>query len=101
MTRKTTMLWRFQARPQSIDAAVNSTVEAMKKRLRPTSVDSQPVSGTTIPFETKYEVRTHVTSSTDAEKLACMCGKATFPIVTSSTSRIVASIAATATSHLL
>ncbi len=47
------MLFRSQAKPQSIELTVKSTVEPMKKRLRPNSVESQPVIGTTMPFDTR------------------------------------------------
>jgi hypothetical protein len=48
-----------------------------------------------------YEVSTHAASSTPAERLPRMCSSATLAMVVSSTSMIVASITATAISHLL
>src|SRR5579864_6717291 len=54
-----------------------------------------------IAFATIYEVSTHAASSTPADRLPRIWNNATFAIVVSSTSMMVASITATATSHLL
>ena len=53
--------------------------------------------GRMIALETRYEVRTHVVSSTVAERLPAMCGSATLTTVVSSTSMNVPSMTATAT----
>src|SRR5579883_2118112 len=53
---------------------------------------SQPLSGITIAFETRYEVSTHVASSCVAASPPAMCGRATFTMVMSSTSMKVASV---------
>src|SRR5208283_6089249 len=50
-------------------------------------------------FETRYEVRTQVLSSTPAERLPAMCGKATLATLVSSTSMKVASITVRAITH--
>src|SRR5208282_6057568 len=63
------------------------------------SPESHPESGSTIAFETKYEVRTQVDSSAPADKFPEMCGKATFAIDVSSTSMNVASVTVTAITH--
>src|SRR5208282_4553442 len=60
------------------------------------SPESHPESGSTIAFETKYEVRTQVDSSAPADKFPEMCGNATFAIDVSSTSMNVASVTVTA-----
>src|SRR5271167_939904 len=54
--------------------------------------DNHPLRGSTIAFETRYEVRTHVLSSCPAERLPAMCGRATLAMEVSSTSMNVASV---------
>src|ERR1022692_4209842 len=54
--------------------------------------ESQPLRGSTIALETRYEVRTQVLSSCPAERLPAMWGNATFAIEVSSTSMNVASV---------
>src|SRR5690348_2127222 len=53
-----------------------------------------------IPAATRYVVTTHATSSTLAEKLPCIWGRATLTIELSRTSRIVHRITEAATIHL-
>src|SRR5579863_744821 len=60
---------------------------------------SQPVSGSTMAFEIRYEVRTQVLSSTVAERLPAMCGSETLAMLVSSTSMNVANITVAAISH--
>src|SRR5260370_39348731 len=48
--------------------------------------------GSTMAFETRYAVRTHVASSVVADRLPAMCGSATFATEVSSTSINVASM---------
>src|SRR6185503_16065110 len=55
--------------------------------------------GSTIALDTRYEVSTHVLSSTPAPRLPAICGTATFAMLVSSTSMNVASVATTAVSH--
>ena len=52
-----------------------------------------------IAFATRYEVNTHVASSTVAETLPAMCGSDTFTTVVSNTSMNVLSMTAMATIH--
>src|SRR5215472_7489546 len=61
--------------------------------------DSHPLSGSTIAFETRYEVRIQVLSSWPAERLPAMCGRATLAMEVSSTSMKVASVTVTAMIH--
>src|SRR5579863_2830688 len=61
--------------------------------------DSQPLSGRTMAFETRYEVRTQVLSSCPAERLPAMCGSATLAMEVSSTSMKVASVTVIAIIH--
>src|SRR5580698_3351924 len=63
------------------------------------SDENQPDRGSTIAFDTKYEVRTQVDSSALADKFPEMCGSATFAIEVSSTSMNVASVTVTAITH--
>src|SRR5277367_1055815 len=65
-------------------------------RFRPINPESQPESGKTIAFDTRYEVRTQVDSSAPADKFPEMCGSATLAIDVSSTSMNVASVTVTA-----
>ena len=67
--------------------------------MRPIRVASQPLIGSTIAFETRYEVSTHVASSTLTERLPAMCGKETLAMLVSSTSMNVASVTVMATAH--
>src|SRR5262245_64729570 len=95
--RNSTSDGKFGASPQSTDAAVNPAVDAMSSRLRPSIDANHPVSGRTIAFATRYEVRAHVASSVVAAMLLAMCGSDTFTTVVSSTSMKVANITAIAT----
>src|ERR1700689_5145102 len=83
---------RFGARPQRNELMVKIITQPMNSRLRPNSIESQPVSGSTIAFEIRYEVRTQVLSSTVAERLPAICGSETLAMLVSSTSMKVASI---------
>src|SRR5216684_2981890 len=60
------------------------------------SPENHPDSGSTIAFETRYDVSTHVDSSDPADRFPAMCGSATFAIDVSSTSMNVASVTVTA-----
>src|SRR5271157_4976102 len=61
--------------------------------------DSQPLSGSTMAFETRYEVRTQVLSSCPAERLPAICGRATLAMEVSSTSMKVARVTVMAMIH--
>src|SRR5580704_149810 len=54
--------------------------------------DSQPLSGSTMAFETRYDVSIHVLSSWPAERLPAICGSDTLAMLVSSTSMNVASV---------
>ena len=45
------------------ELTLKPAMQARKNRLRPSSVDSQPESGSTMALVTRYEVRTQVDSS--------------------------------------
>src|SRR5256885_5636119 len=60
------------------------------------SDENQPDSGSTIAFDTRYDVSTQVDSSAPADKFPAICGSATFAIEVSSTSMNVASVTVTA-----
>jgi len=71
----------------------------VEKRFRPISVDIQPDSGSTMAFDTRYEVSTHVDSSALADKFPEICGSATFAMDVSSTSMNVANVTVMAITH--
>src|SRR6516164_940363 len=59
-------------------------------------LESQPDSGSTMAFDTRYDVRTQVDSSAPAERFPAMCGSATLAMEVSSTSMNVASVTVSA-----
>src|ERR1022692_2906522 len=61
--------------------------------------ESQPLSGSTMAFETRYDVNTHVLSSVPAERLPAIWGNATLAMLVSSTSMNVASVTVRAMIH--
>ena len=85
--------------PQSSDEIVKPVTDVISRRFRPKWRASQPVSGSTIAFATRYDVSTHVDSSIDADRLPAMCGSDTLTTVVSSTSMNVANMTAIATIH--
>src|ERR1700723_3117333 len=98
-TRKKMSRKRLGARPHRNELMVKMTTQPMNSRFRPNSMESQPVSGSTMAFEIKYEVRTQVLSSTVAERLPAMWGSETLAMLVSSTSMKVASITVAAISQ--
>src|ERR1700733_10260481 len=90
---------RLGARPHRNELMVKMITHPINSRLRPNSIESQPVSGSTMAFEMRYEVRTQVLSSTVAERLPAMCGSETLAMLVSSTSMNVASITVAAISQ--
>ena len=71
------------------------------RRLRPKKFPSQPVMGRLMALATRNDVSTHVISSTPAENVPAMCGRATFATEVSSTSMNVPSMAVKAMRYLL
>src|ERR1035438_7075580 len=61
--------------------------------------ESQPLSGSTMAFETRYDVNTQVLSSWPAERLPAIWGSATLAMLVSSTSMNVASVTVRAIIH--
>src|ERR1035438_10144223 len=61
--------------------------------------ESQPLSGSTMAFETRYDVSTQVLSSVPAERLPAIWGSATLAMLVSSTSMNVASVTVRAMIH--
>ena len=59
---------------------------------RPKRSHSQPVSGVAMAAATMKEVSTQVIWSCEADRLPCMCGRATLAIVPSSAWMMVASM---------
>src|ERR1700732_3821307 len=87
---------RLQATPQSNELSVNTAMQIMKKRLRPNRPTNQPLIGSTMAFDTRYEVSTQVLSSLLAPRSPAMCGRATLAMLVSSTSMNAASDTTTA-----
>src|SRR5215469_3997259 len=92
---KLTSAERLLAAPQRNDVNVNLVTQISNNRLRPRRRASHPDIGRTTAFETRYEVTTHVSSSTLAARLPAMCGMETLTTVVSSSSMKVASITET------
>src|SRR5579862_7604814 len=63
------------------------------------SEENQPLIGSTMAFETRYEVRIQVLSSTPAPSPPAMCGRETLAMLVSSTSMNVASVTVSAINH--
>src|ERR1051326_1145439 len=99
ITRKTIKALGVGARAHRNDEVVKPTTESMSRRLRPNMLASQPVIGRMIALATRYDVRAHVASSIDADRLPAMCGSETLTTVVSSTSMKVANITETAINH--
>jgi len=66
------MIARLGAAPTAAEVSVNAKVATMKSRLRPRRSVSHPVMGRLIALATRNEVRTHVISSTPAERVPRM-----------------------------
>src|ERR1700728_687154 len=92
ITRNSTSIGREGASPHSSELNVKMITHPMKNLLRPNSAENHPVSGSPIAFETRYDVSTHVLSSTPADKFPAMCGRDTFATLVSNTSMNVAAI---------
>src|SRR5580692_12920598 len=90
---------RLQATPQSRELSVNKAMQIMKNRLRPNIPTNQPLIGSTIAFDTRYEVSTQVLSSLLAPRSPAMCGSATLAMLVSSTSMNAARDTTTAISQ--
>ena len=99
MTRKSTSISRFGARPQRKDAIVKPVTDAISSRLRPKWFASHPARGRMMALATRYDVSAQVDSSTVASRLPAMWGRDTFTTVVSSTSMKVANMTAIATIH--
>ena len=87
--------------PHRNEHTVNIAMQIRKYRLRPISRPSQPATGTTIPFATRYDVSVQVASSLLADSAPAMFGRLTLTIVVSRISMNGASVAAPATSQTL
>ncbi len=87
------------AMPHKNDAAVKITMQVIKNRLRPSTLEAQPPIGSTIAFETRYEVSTQVLSSLLAPSEPAIYGSATLAMDVSSTSINAASATVAAISH--
>src|SRR6266850_4402878 len=94
--RKTIIAPRLGAMPHSTELSVNTARQIRKNRLRPSSVTNHPVMGSTMAFDTRYDVRTHVLWSVVALKLPAMYGSATLAMLVSRTSMNAASATTTA-----
>src|ERR1700728_2551278 len=90
--RNSTSIGSEGASPHSSELNVKMITHPIKNLLRPNSAENHPVRGSTIAFETRYDVSTHVLSSTPADRFPAMCGRDTFATLVSSTSMNVAAI---------
>ena len=90
---------RLGATPDRRELAMKTVVESRKKRRRPRRATSQPVAGRITPFAARNDVRTHVISSSEAERVPCMCGRATLVTLVSRTCIDATSMTAVVTSH--
>src|SRR5208282_1938233 len=84
------------ASPHSRLDSVKPATAASSSRLRPSTLASQPVIGKTMALATRYEVSTHVASSTLEESEPEMCGRLTLTTEVSSTCMIALDITAMA-----
>src|ERR1700722_7197968 len=99
MTRDMSRNPRLQATTQSSELSVNAAMQIMKNGLRPSMPTNHPLIGSTIAFDTRYDVSTHVLSSLLAPRSPAMCGSATLAMLVSSTSMNAARETTTAISQ--
>jgi len=90
---------RLVAMPHSTDVSVNPVTQVSSMFRRPKRFASHPDIGRMMALETRYEVTTHVPSSTVAPMLPARCGTDTLTTVVSSISMKVASMTAAVTIH--
>jgi len=98
-TRKKSIAGSDGAKPQSTELRVKITRQIMKKRLRPRMFANQALVGSTMAFDTRYEVRIQVLSVVVAAKVPAMYGSATLAMVMSRISMKAAIATTTAMSH--
>ncbi len=91
-SRATTICASDSEMPHRIEAIVKPAIETSSTCLSPKRSVSQPASGVAMPAATMYEVSTQVIWSSDADRLPCMCGRATLAMVPSIAWMMVASI---------
>src|SRR5664279_4683733 len=96
-TRKKISQSRLVAMPQSSEVRVKPPTQVSRIRRRPKRLASHPAMGSTMAFETRYEVTTHVPSSTVAPRFPAKWGMETLTTVVSRISMNVASITAMVT----
>src|SRR6202049_2372560 len=99
MTRNRIRRPKGGAVPQKSELKVKRKIQSRKKRLRPNRLANQPLIGSTMAFETKYDVSTQVLSSLLAPTFPAMCGNATLAMLVSSTSMNAARATTTAMSQ--
>jgi hypothetical protein len=85
--------------PQRTALAVKTTMQNMKKFLRPITLAAHPPIGSTTALDTRYAVSTHVLSSWLAPRLPAICGNATLAMEVSSTSMNAANATVAAMAH--
>src|SRR5215471_18997504 len=90
---------RLVAIPHSTDVKVKPVTQARSMRRRPRRLASHPDMGRMMAFDTRYDVTTHVPSSTVAPRLPARCGTDTLTTVVSRISMNVASMTAAVTIH--
>ena len=90
---------RFGAIPQRNEAAVKLATLISIKRRRPNTVANHPLRGSTTAVEARYDVRTQVDSSIDADRLPAMCGRETLTTAVSRNTIRELNITAIAMTH--
>src|SRR6185503_468927 len=98
-TRKRMIAPRLGAAPQRRELRVKIARQIMKNCFRPKIPANQPVIGSTMALDTRYDVKIQVLSSLLAPRLPAMWGRATFAMLVSRTSMKAAMATRTATSH--
>src|SRR5947209_10917069 len=68
---------RSGAAPEMNELTTKSVAQIRKNRRRPKTPASQPVAGMTTAFAARYDVITHDTSSSPADREPCRCGRMT------------------------
>src|SRR6266446_6335485 len=75
--RATISVVRLGAIPERNELTTKSVAQIRKNRLRPNNPASHPVAGMITALAARYEVITHETSSSPADREPCRCGRMT------------------------
>ena len=89
-----------EARPQSSEPSVKTTIPIENSSRRPKRSASEPAVSSSAASDSAYASITHCRSASEASNACSMSGRATFTIVTSSSSMNVPAATATRVHHL-